>query len=343
MYPLFLVGLEYWGISLSLSMCVCVIVQYTYIPWLDLVCWWQRPLCFIFCHWLEHYLTIFRARTSQFPTATISILHIKSIVNWCISYSFTFPNMKPWTFISGGFESSNPLPCNQMLSNQTSHLRYSSDKASPRLENRLPPPPSWHSFWHNVWKCIWHKYTYIYINTTFYLIFFLGYALTFYLTFYLAYVLTFSSGFLSSICSDTLSAGLSNIFFWHSAWHLCWHSVRHSIWHSLWQVFGSRRAPQHPELAICCSEEEEEEEEEDEEEWHLCENLETLTYLAGGEKNGVQRLHGFKLGFKSLIILFFTCLGYPGLSDIQRLSGDQPWQYHCALSQAMHPMIDKNS
>jgi len=35
-------------------------------------------------------------------------------------------------------------------------------------------------------------------------------------------------------------------------------------------VFGSRRAPQHPELAICCSEEEEEEEEEDEEEWHLC-------------------------------------------------------------------------
>ena len=69
----------------------------------------------------------------------------------------------------------------------------------------------WHSIWHLVWHSIWHLFWHM---------------------------------FWHSIWQS----------FWHSLWHIFWHSVWHSIWHSvwhsIWHVFGSRRAPLHPAVAI---------------------------------------------------------------------------------------------
>ena len=59
----------------------------------------------------------------------------------------------------------------------------------------------------------------------------------------LSYILSdMLSGILSDICSDILSG----ILIWHLFWYSFWHLFKHSLWH----VFGSRRAPPHPELTI---------------------------------------------------------------------------------------------
>ena len=55
----------------------------------------------------------------------------------------------------------------------------------------------------------------------------------------------FYSGILPGIYSDILSDSLSRIL----------SGICHMFWHSVWpsMVFGSRRGPQHPELAMWCS------------------------------------------------------------------------------------------
>ena len=115
----------------------------------------------------------------------------------------------------------------------------------------------WHSFWHSISHLFWH---------TFWI--FLAYILTVYLAFYLASVLnsfwhlfrhsfwhTIWHLFWHSIWRSVWQSVCHSI--WRSIWHIFWLSVWHSIWHSvchsIWHVFGSRRIPQPPGLAIWSS------------------------------------------------------------------------------------------
>ena len=86
--------------------------------------------------------------------------------------------------------------------------------------------------------------------------------------------------------------------FWHSIWHVFWHTFWHLFWHFFWHLFGSRRGPQHPELAIWlrsigahATDEMAKEEtrrrggKKKRKELHLCQNLETLTCQVGKNKS----------------------------------------------------------
>ena len=86
--------------------------------------------------------------------------------------------------------------------------------------------------------------------------------------------------------------------FWHSIWHVFWHTFWHLFWHFFWYLFGSRRGPQHPELAIWLRsigahtiDELAKEEtrrrggKKKRKELHLCQNLETLTWQVGKNKS----------------------------------------------------------
>ena len=83
----------------------------------------------------------------------------------------------------------------------------------------------WHSIRHSFWHIFWHSFWHLLRHTLWHLFW--------HCMWHSIWHLFWHS--LSGICHK----------FWHSIWQSFWHCV----WHFLWHVFGSRRGPQHPNLA----------------------------------------------------------------------------------------------